>query len=125
MEAAIWHVENLDDSWLKPFLVPVRQLAWSLDYMDDIAADFLFMSGVFIAPENDDYAGMNSRRFFSLVKRLLQFEGCVQRRMVREFEEQREKKKQEMAKFALPNGKWHWKALAEEAKRRGATLERA
>lgn len=104
---------------------PVRHLAWASDYMDDIAADFLFISGVMIAPETDDYAGMSARRFFSLVRRLPRIEGCVQQRMQKEYKAQIEAKKQKLAQFALPNGMWNWKAMAQEAKKRGAVLERA
>ncbi len=117
-----------DSDSLIAFLVrQITQVGFVLEYMDDIVTDFLFLAGIDIDPFNDDFGGMDSRKFFSHARRIPTFDGSVKRRMLFELQKVEQDRADLLAeKESLVNGPGglpNWGAIAKKARDKGSITD--
>jgi hypothetical protein len=69
-------------AWAETVADRLDQVAWVLEYLDDLDADFLAIYGI-----NLDHAELSARRYFALAQRLPAYQGVMAARVDAERED--------------------------------------
>lgn len=86
MQGAVWLTALYDClctvAWAETVADRLEQVAWVLDYLDDLDADFLAIYGIDL-----DTAELSARRYFALAHRLPAYQGVMAARIEAERED--------------------------------------